>query len=978
MRKHIWLPYIAIFLFIIAVVITITGASRAQELTSRDSISVERRVAQNGTIYEIIDVGENKLALREIKPSGQVSGYINLPSAKEVDDFSVYHMVGLIDSSLYLYNYLTPGDAPTRYKERLIAYDMTTGDMRIIAELSPPEGDVQELYDVRRIYYFVNGYDDSGSGSFFLGYYSTDKDITTDVSAVHDETHTLTVRHLDTKNGEVLDTFTAAVDVPLNAITVTSGGIFFEHYGADEDSGPADVHAAYSEAHHLTLRHVDVQSGEISDTLFTAEVDFPLNTITMTNDNELFALAQDSRVFRLDDGTWVRVFAPAPGEVVANMTVGSDGAVYLFLVSQSGTRVGVLYPAANNFVPLALEVDSFTKLHFMDRDNWIAMNRAGNYITAAGGDVYEIDELHATFSMLWNGESMLIILLVMVLTAIVLLVTRHVLLRKKFRLLPKILLIQIPILAVGMFFIVSTSTNSAREAMTFDIQDSLLEATDKAANNINGERFAAINWDEPYSDEYFLELREYIAMLSKPEEHTMVDYKHNDYDSYWIYRISDGKVITAVSGYHIVGLEVEYLEAGYPNSARDRLLAGAQETQITMINGIDSEMAWIALLKPIFSDDKELVAILEVAQPVSVIEKHLDKIASTIIKSNLITFIIILLVFIPVLAFSMRTLGKLKRGALAVSSGDYSTRVHARSWDETGEISIAFNKMAESVENSVSDITAIGRGYSRFVSDKLIELLGKQSIKEVMAGDYANMTASHVLMFTESFDKVRKKDFFDALDRFYNLAIPCVTANGGLISRYSARGFAAIYDSEPENALRSMFAMYAELDKQGDRVNCNVFLSYSNVMLGVTGNGEYLNMITVSRLVYESYAVGNAGKRFGSRIIVAHSAFTEMGEATRRYRYRFIGYHREDDENRPLYDFYDCDPPEKRLKKDETRESFELGVRLYWEREYSKARSQFVDIIKAFPEDAAAREYLRLAHSGQEYGGDPKPLFELR
>jgi HAMP domain-containing protein len=339
---------------------------------------------------------------------------------------------------------------------------------------------------------------------------------------------------------------------------------------------------------------------------------------------------------------------------------------------------------------------------------------------------------------------------------------------------------------------------------------------------------------------------------------------------------------------------------------------------------------------------------------------------------------VVLLVLVLVLMLSTRTLGKLKRGALAVSGGDYSARVKVRSWDETGEIGDAFNRMATSVELAMADITTVSRGYSRFVSDKLIELLGKQSIKEIKPGDHANLMAAHILLFTDSFDKLRDKAFFDALGRFYDVVIPCAAVEEGLISRYSARGFAAMFKRGSEDALRAVLAMYAALDRLGDRPECSVFLSYSGAMLGVTGNGEHLNMITVSRLIYEYYAVGAAGKRFGARLIVEQSAFTEMDAAAEKYRRRFFGVSRVDNEDRPLYDFYDCDPPEIRLKKDETKEIFERAVRLYCEKEYAKARGLFVDIIKVFPEDAAAREYLRLAHAGQEQGGEPRPLFELR
>ncbi len=174
------------------------------------------------------------------------------------------------------------------------------------------------------------------------------------------------------------------------------------------------------------------------------------------------------------------------------------------------------------------------------------------------------------------------------------------------------------------------------------------------------------------------------------------------------------------------------------------------------------------------------------------------------------------------------------------------------------------------------------------------------------------------------------------------------------------------------SALDAVLAIYAALDAHHEHIECHVFLTHSSYVLGVTGDGEHLTMLVVSRWINQSYEVGRAGRRMGARLIVGQQAYTELGEAALRYRHRFLGYFVDAGQRLQLYDFYDCDQPEIRLQKDETKKEFERGVR-----DYHTARALFVDIIKAFPEDMAAREYLRRSHAGLTNGGEPKLVLDL-
>ena len=63
-----------------------------------------------------------------------------------------------------------------------------------------------------------------------------------------------------------------------------------------------------------------------------------------------------------------------------------------------------------------------------------------------------------------------------------------------------------------------------------------------------------------------------------------------------------------------------------------------------------------------------------------------------------------------------------------------------------------------------------------------------------------------------------------------------------------------------------------------------------------------------------------------------------------------------------IYDVYDGDNEEDRRRKDMTRQMFEKGVSLFCARKFYEARNAFVEVLKQFRRDAAAREYLYLCN----------------
>lgn len=352
---------------------------------------------------------------------------------------------------------------------------------------------------------------------------------------------------------------------------------------------------------------------------------------------------------------------------------------------------------------------------------------------------------------------------------------------------------------------------------------------------------------------------------------------------------------------------------------------------------------------------------------------------------SICVFIAVLLVFIFMAAVSLCNLNRLKRCILAFSDGDYSIRAPVRSKDEIGELSAAFNGMADSVEHSMESIKAVGAAYGRFVPNEMLSMLSQDSITDINTTDYASLRAMFMLLTTESFDSYQEEAYLDAVNDFYTCILPVLSRGSGLVERFTANELRALFDREPLAVLNTVLEMFAalnrlntEFENSGQKpIECGVLLAFSESFLGIAGYSKRLNIILQSRYSYKVDSVRVIGTRYGCRLLLEQTAFEGLGTAVLRYRHRLLGYILDGGERRTLYDFYDGEPVEQVRFKDITRERFNEAVKLYYAAKYDKSRSMFIDIIQQTPNDLAAREYLKKSHLRFDSDAPPDYLFEV-
>ena len=243
--------------------------------------------------------------------------------------------------------------------------------------------------------------------------------------------------------------------------------------------------------------------------------------------------------------------------------------------------------------------------------------------------------------------------------------------------------------------------------------------------------------------------------------------------------------------------------------------------------------------------------------------------------------------------------------------------------------------------------------------------------------EVSSMQINQFDRLTHSMDS---KQLFEFINQVYTLMIPCVLDKDGVVERYTHEGFAAIYDRVGGAALDSAISACQRLN-EWKAYRPNVFpadmeiafgIGQGNVMLGVVGHDKRLAAIAIAEQIDIANHLKSVGERYRSRILVTESAAARIESFKTRYHVRLLGILCVGTDRRAekLYDVYDGDEQQDRALKDATKDCFEEGVALFLEKRFPEARRCFIEVLKQYNGDYAARRYLYLCNQYYDMSQD--------
>jgi len=164
-------------------------------------------------------------------------------------------------------------------------------------------------------------------------------------------------------------------------------------------------------------------------------------------------------------------------------------------------------------------------------------------------------------------------------------------------------------------------------------------------------------------------------------------------------------------------------------------------------------------------------------------------------------------VFVALLVGPIR---RLRAGVERLSEGDLSTRVPPTSSDEVGELTRAFNRMGESLQQKERIQRAFGRYASDYVLGRLLEnpdgaeLQGAEREVTILFAD--------IRRFTSLSEGLKARDVVELLNEIFQLASDCILARGGTIDKFIGDSVMAYFGAPVPDVDHAVHAVDAAVD----------------------------------------------------------------------------------------------------------------------------------------------------------------------
>ncbi len=278
----------------------------------------------------------------------------------------------------------------------------------------------------------------------------------------------------------------------------------------------------------------------------------------------------------------------------------------------------------------------------------------------------------------------------------------------------------------------------------------------------------------------------------------------------------------------------------------------------------------------------------------------------------------------------------------------------------------------ERVKERTAELVELITAYECFVPREFLSLLDKESILQIRLGDQINqeMTVmfADVRGWTMLSEGMSPQENFNFINAYLRRVSPVIKEHGGFIDQYYGDGVMALFPEAPDGAVMAAIAMHAavsgynkEREKEGFQpIGIGVGLHTGDLMLGIIGSKERMQGAVVADAVNLAARLEGLTRIYGTSVALSETTLSRLKEPD-KYKHRFVDKVRVKGKKEPVtvHEVFDGDPQPVVELKEQTKASFEEGLRLYYERKFSESSVQFNQVLQRNSEDMAARIYLK-------------------
>lgn len=259
-------------------------------------------------------------------------------------------------------------------------------------------------------------------------------------------------------------------------------------------------------------------------------------------------------------------------------------------------------------------------------------------------------------------------------------------------------------------------------------------------------------------------------------------------------------------------------------------------------------------------------------------------------------------------------------------------------------------------------------GYTKFVPEKVFEILERQDITEVRVGDQKELETGVMMVSSRRFKELARimdgEELYGMINQIYQGMIPVILKYGGMVEQMVESGVRACFVPGSGEALRAAVSICELVNhwrQEGEILPVfRIAVVYGPAKIGIIGQEERASALVISEIMTVSEFLVDMGEKYGARILITAAAARNIPEFQTTFHVRLLGYvyMKLTDCVEEIYDVYDGDEQGIRRLKADTGELFSLAVEDFMARRFYEAREKFARVLRQNRFDKAAKEYI--------------------
>jgi len=208
---------------------------------------------------------------------------------------------------------------------------------------------------------------------------------------------------------------------------------------------------------------------------------------------------------------------------------------------------------------------------------------------------------------------------------------------------------------------------------------------------------------------------------------------------------------------------------------------------------------------------------------------------------------------------------------------------------EAYELMRLFYRTFEQVESLSDELTEANfelqeteAAIVRFVPFDFLRLLGKQSIRDVHAGDHARsrMTVLHCGFHSSSMvlDRTTTEDDFELVNDFAGRLEELIYHRGGFVNEFHGDGFQAFFQGDGKDAIEAAFEILEVASRRRLGGDVGIGIDTGDVLLGTIGSGDHLLRSVVGEAVERARRIEALTSGRAAKVLISSATRGGLGE----------------------------------------------------------------------------------------------------